>query len=263
MEMNNFDYGDKQDNGQYENYPTITDGEYKNPVRSLYRHNRCKAITAISNEIAETYAKDPKYYSHTFCGQCRDHLPVSEFLWMDGGIVTSVVVGDIEVLAVNEDSPIVGYVMDPASSIIGDGDNVREKMLYTPIQEHSLKVPELKSSLHNQLHEKVMVAVSEFNKKISFERLRLEALYNPDDYDFWESPLTLRTDEDRKTFQFTKRIGATRKEPIVKILTTNRQYYVVSELLGKTLMVCTDCMIPSDMPGYVNNTEDCLHKTIE
>ena len=173
MEMNNFDYGDKQDNGQYENYPTITDGEYKNPVRSLYRHNRCKAITAISNEIAETYAKDPKYYSHTFCGQCRDHLPVSEFLWMDGGIVTSVVVGDIEVLAVNEDSPIVGYVMDPASSVIGDGDTVS-----------------------------------------------------------------------------------------VKFSTTNRQYYVLNDD-GKVVMVCTDCMIPSDTPGYIKNTEDCLHKTRE
>jgi hypothetical protein len=31
--------------------------------------------------IAETYAREPKYYGSTFCCGCRTHLPVAEFLW--------------------------------------------------------------------------------------------------------------------------------------------------------------------------------------
>ncbi len=49
----------------------------------------CGEITTMSRDIAETYARDPKFYSGTFCTHCRKHFPVGEggeFTWyeMDG-----------------------------------------------------------------------------------------------------------------------------------------------------------------------------------
>ena len=47
----------------------------------------CGAITTMHRKIAETYARDPKYYSATFCARCGTHLPVGEhgeFEWLDG-----------------------------------------------------------------------------------------------------------------------------------------------------------------------------------
>jgi len=41
----------------------------------------CGTVTSMGKEIAETYARDPKYYGTTFCGSCKDHLPVQEFVW--------------------------------------------------------------------------------------------------------------------------------------------------------------------------------------
>ncbi len=41
----------------------------------------CGAATTMATAIAETYARDPKYYSLTYCVGCRTHAPVGEFLW--------------------------------------------------------------------------------------------------------------------------------------------------------------------------------------
>lgn len=41
----------------------------------------CGAVTRMSREIAETYARDPAFYGSTFCVGCRAHLPVEEFVW--------------------------------------------------------------------------------------------------------------------------------------------------------------------------------------
>jgi hypothetical protein len=59
------------------------------PFRDAYRHQKCGAITTMSRDIAETYARDPEFYSGTFCSTCRGHFPVGEdgeFTWyeMDG-----------------------------------------------------------------------------------------------------------------------------------------------------------------------------------
>jgi hypothetical protein len=38
--------------------------------------------------IAETYARNPRFYGSTFCCQCRRYLPVREdgdFVWLDDG----------------------------------------------------------------------------------------------------------------------------------------------------------------------------------
>ena len=40
----------------------------------------------MARAIAETYARDPFFYSVTFCTHCRDHFPVGqdgEFTWYD------------------------------------------------------------------------------------------------------------------------------------------------------------------------------------
>ncbi len=45
----------------------------------------CGALTTMGRSIAETYARDPKFYGSTFCVGCKKHLPVAEFIW-DGTI---------------------------------------------------------------------------------------------------------------------------------------------------------------------------------
>lgn len=44
----------------------------------------CGVVTAMGLALAETYARDPKFYGGTFCVGCRVHLPVGEqgeFVW--------------------------------------------------------------------------------------------------------------------------------------------------------------------------------------
>lgn len=41
----------------------------------------CGTLTTMALSIAETYARDPKFYGATFCCGCGTHLPVNEFFW--------------------------------------------------------------------------------------------------------------------------------------------------------------------------------------
>lgn len=86
-----FDYGKTLSDGQYEKYPTATVGEFVAPVRNSYVHDTCGGITSCSDGIAETYAKNPKYYTRTYCSRCQGHYPVSEFKWY----VDNVRIGEI------------------------------------------------------------------------------------------------------------------------------------------------------------------------
>lgn len=43
----------------------------------------CGQSTKMSHDIAETYARDPKFYGGTFCATCRKHAPLEEFVWLD------------------------------------------------------------------------------------------------------------------------------------------------------------------------------------
>lgn len=57
------------------------------PVRRTYVHTKCGVATTMGQAIAETYARDPSFYSGTFCCGCRAHFPVGEdgeFTWDDG-----------------------------------------------------------------------------------------------------------------------------------------------------------------------------------
>ena len=83
----------KPESGQQKGYIVLTPAErvkgFTRPYRDAYRHSKCGKITTMSRDIAETYARDPGFYSGTFCTTCRAHFPVGEngeFTWyeMDG-----------------------------------------------------------------------------------------------------------------------------------------------------------------------------------
>lgn len=46
-----------------------------------HRVGGCGVATTMALGIAETYARDPKFYGATYCVGCCKHLPVGEFLW--------------------------------------------------------------------------------------------------------------------------------------------------------------------------------------
>lgn len=79
--------------GMQKGYVVLSEAErakgFVRPYRDAYRHLKCGAITTMWRSIAETYARDPAFYSGTFCSTCRTHFPVGEdgeFNWyeMDG-----------------------------------------------------------------------------------------------------------------------------------------------------------------------------------
>lgn len=41
----------------------------------------CNTDTTMGFALAETYARDPGFYSGTFCVFCKKHLPLDEFVW--------------------------------------------------------------------------------------------------------------------------------------------------------------------------------------
>jgi len=71
--------------GQQKGYIVLTPEErakgFVRPVRRNYIHTVCGTKTSMSLPIAETYARDPGFYSGTFCCHCREHLPLAEFVW--------------------------------------------------------------------------------------------------------------------------------------------------------------------------------------
>lgn len=77
--------------GQQETYLVLSEEErrrgFVRPVRRTYVHQArgCGAATTMGLALAETYARDPKFYGGTFCARCRDHFPVAEFVWDPDG----------------------------------------------------------------------------------------------------------------------------------------------------------------------------------
>lgn len=54
---------------------------FMRPLRRTYVHTACGTATTVGLSIAETFARNPKFYGSTYCVGCRMHLPVSEFMW--------------------------------------------------------------------------------------------------------------------------------------------------------------------------------------
>jgi len=74
--------------GQQKAYVVLADAErakgFVRPVRNSYVHLKCGVVTTMGDALAETYARDPKFYGGTFCVGCRAHFPVGangEFVW--------------------------------------------------------------------------------------------------------------------------------------------------------------------------------------
>lgn len=101
------------DTGQHGSYIVLCEDErakgFVRPVRSTYihvgpggheidptnpaKHGRtgrgCGAATSMGRLLSETYARDPKFYTSTFCVGCNTHLPINEFVWEDGTVLGS------------------------------------------------------------------------------------------------------------------------------------------------------------------------------
>jgi hypothetical protein len=95
--------------GQQKGYVVLSEAErtkgFVRPLRFTYKHvgrmqkfvndehpsgetqewgqraGGCGGVTRMGTAIAETYAREPKFYTGTFCVQCRTHLPLDEFVW--------------------------------------------------------------------------------------------------------------------------------------------------------------------------------------
>ena len=74
--------------GMQKGYVVLSEDErakgFVRPVRRSYTHLKCGSSTTMGQSLAETYARDPQFYSGTFCASCRNHFPVGpegEFVW--------------------------------------------------------------------------------------------------------------------------------------------------------------------------------------
>lgn len=74
--------------GQQKGYVVLAEEErakgFVRPVRRSYKHLTCGAVTTMGTTLAETYARDPFFYSGTFCAACGTHFPVGadgQFVW--------------------------------------------------------------------------------------------------------------------------------------------------------------------------------------
>jgi hypothetical protein len=79
---------------QADAYLVLSDEErargFVRPVRRSYVHTVCGTETTMGQAIAETYARNPKFYGATYCVHCSVHRPVGEhgeFVWGDGSKV--------------------------------------------------------------------------------------------------------------------------------------------------------------------------------
>lgn len=76
--------------GQQKGYVVLSADErakgFVRPVRTRYMHLTCGTVTTMGMALAETYARQPDFYSGTFCCGCCNHFPVGadgEFVWDD------------------------------------------------------------------------------------------------------------------------------------------------------------------------------------
>ena len=79
------DHKDLKENGQQKGYVVLCPEErakgYVRPLRYSYVHKECGSVTTMAHSIAETYARDPKFYNGTYCGLCASHFPLDQFVW--------------------------------------------------------------------------------------------------------------------------------------------------------------------------------------
>lgn len=78
------------------NVPAMTEQDlrsatgYVRPYRDTYAHTTCGTETNVDANIADTLAREPKFYGRTFCADCDGHFPIGQFRWsQDGEVVGS------------------------------------------------------------------------------------------------------------------------------------------------------------------------------
>lgn len=89
------DHRELKPNGQQKDYVVLSDAErargFVQPVRRTYVHTKCGVATTMGLALAETYARDPKFYSGTYCCGCGRHFTFGaedgDFVWDDGSKV--------------------------------------------------------------------------------------------------------------------------------------------------------------------------------
>jgi hypothetical protein len=82
--------------GQQEVYLVLSEEEraqeFVRPLRKSYRHILCGSVTTMNVHIAETYARNPHFYTGTFCVSCKEHFSLvdsaglSSFVWIEDGM---------------------------------------------------------------------------------------------------------------------------------------------------------------------------------
>lgn len=70
----------------FEEYPR--DGSHGSAIGRFWTdrelHSGCGFVTSMGRKLAETYARDPRFYGATYCQHCCEHFPVGargEFVW--------------------------------------------------------------------------------------------------------------------------------------------------------------------------------------
>ena len=75
--------------GLQQDYIVLTPEErakgYKKPVRRSYVHSTCGTLTTMHSALAETYAREPYFYSGTYCTGCGAHFDLDQFSWEPDG----------------------------------------------------------------------------------------------------------------------------------------------------------------------------------
>jgi hypothetical protein len=84
---------DEHEKALYDGTGFVAFEPYPEGSRSIGRYwtqaeleSGCGTVTTMSLPLAETYARDPKFYGGTFCCGCHAHFDVGEkgeFLWAD------------------------------------------------------------------------------------------------------------------------------------------------------------------------------------
>ena len=74
--------------GMQKGYVVLAEEErakgFARPVRRSYKHLTCGSVTTMAQTIAESFARDPGFYSGGFCCACRAHFTCGEdgeFVW--------------------------------------------------------------------------------------------------------------------------------------------------------------------------------------
>jgi hypothetical protein len=71
--------------GMQRAYVVLSDEEraqgFVRPLRFVYRHLKCGQTTRMGQKIAETYARNPEFYTGTYCAHCGSHHSLDQFVW--------------------------------------------------------------------------------------------------------------------------------------------------------------------------------------